>query len=62
MTFNRGPEPGLVHVIGLQTSESDDRFTVNVGVYVREIDLSLNDGWHRQHKTGEPGQDGAGNR
>lgn len=59
MTFNREPEPGLVHVIGFQGSQSGGKFTVNLGIYVREIDVMFDDWWGRRGKAGEPGRDGA---
>lgn len=37
-TFNREREPGLIQVIGFQGSQSATRFTVNIGIYVREVD------------------------
>jgi hypothetical protein len=58
-TFNREAEPGLVHVIGFQASQSGDRFTVNLGVYVREVDALLHDWWGRSGKSGTPGRDSA---
>jgi uncharacterized protein DUF4304 len=59
VTFNREVEPGLIHVVGFQGSQWGGKFTVNLGVYVREIDLMFDDWWHRQGKPGEPGRDGA---
>ena len=54
-TFNREAE----HVIGFQASQSGDRFTVNLGVYVREVDALLHDWWGRSGKSGTPGRDSA---
>lgn len=37
--FNRSPEPGIVHVISLQMSKygpHDPKFTVNLGVFIKE--------------------------
>jgi Domain of unknown function (DUF4304) len=56
-TFNREAEPGLVHVTGFQGSQSDGRFTVNLGIYVREVDVLLHDWWGRSGKQGTPGRD-----
>jgi hypothetical protein len=56
-TFNREVEPGLVHVVGFQASQSGDKFTVNLGVYVREVDAFLHDWWGRSGKSGRPGRD-----
>jgi hypothetical protein len=42
-SFNRETEPGLIHVLGFQGSKWGDRFTVNAGVYVREIDELFDD-------------------
>jgi Domain of unknown function (DUF4304) len=58
-TFNREAEPGLVHVIGFQGSQSGGNFTVNLGVYVREVDVLLHDWWGRSGKQGTPGRDAA---
>lgn len=56
-TFNREAEAGLVHVINFQGSQWGGKFTVNLGVYVREIDRLFDDWWGRQGKVGEPGRD-----
>jgi Domain of unknown function (DUF4304) len=56
-TFNREVEPGLVHVTGFQGSQSDGKFTVNLGIYVREVDVLLHDWWGRSGKQGTPGRD-----
>jgi Domain of unknown function (DUF4304) len=58
-TFNREVDPGLVHVIGFQGSKSDGRFTANLGIYVREVDVLLHDWWGRSGKLGTPGRDAA---
>jgi hypothetical protein len=58
-TFNREPEGGLVQVLNFQGSDTGERFTVNVGIYVREIDELLDDWWRRERKPGVPGRDGA---
>jgi hypothetical protein len=42
-TFNREREPGLIQVIGIQGSQSSERFTVNLGIYVREVDQLMHD-------------------
>jgi len=57
-TFNRVTEPGLVHVVGFQASRWGDEFTVNLGVYVREIDDLFDSIWGGS-KAGVPGVDGA---
>src|SRR5437879_10849709 len=57
-TFNRVTEPGLVHVVGFQASRWGDEFTVNLGVYVREIDDLFDSIWGGS-KAGVPGLDGA---
>jgi hypothetical protein len=57
-TFNRETEPGLVQVVSFQASKWGGRFTVNLGIYVREVDKLFDDWWGR-FKTGIPGQDGA---
>jgi hypothetical protein len=36
-----------------------DKFTVNVGIYVGEVDELLDDWWRRERKSGVPGRDGA---
>jgi uncharacterized protein DUF4304 len=59
MTFNREPEDGLIHVVNFQGSKWGDKFTVNVGIYVREVDELLDDWWRRERKSGVPGRDGA---
>jgi len=59
MTFNRKPEDGLIHVVNFQGSKWGDKFTVNVGIYVREVDELLDDWWRRERKSGLPGHDGA---
>jgi hypothetical protein len=56
-TFNREPEPGLVHVTGFQGSQSGGKFAVNLGIYVREVDVLLHDWWGRSGKQGTPGRD-----
>src|SRR5450759_3794583 len=56
-TFNREAEPGLVHVVGFQGSQSGGRFTVNLGVYVHEVDVLFHDWWGRSGKQGTPGRD-----
>ena len=58
-TFNREPEAGLIHVVGFQGSKWGDKFTVNLGIYVREIDELFDDWWRRDGKKGDPGKDGA---
>ncbi len=57
-SFNRVTEPGLVHVVGFQGSKWGDEFTVNLGVYVREIDELFNSSW-KKPKPGVEGVDGA---
>lgn len=47
-TFNREPELGLIHVVGFQGSRSGDRFTVNVGIYLRDFDQLFSDWWTRE--------------
>jgi len=47
-TFNRECETGLIQVIGFQGGRSGDRFTLNVGIYVREIDQLWHDYWTRE--------------
>ena len=42
-TFNREREPGLIQVVGIQGSQSSERFTVNLGIYVREVDQLMHD-------------------
>jgi len=54
VSFNRVTEPGLVHVVGFQASKWGDEFTVNVGVYVREIDELFTSYWNRS-MVGVPG-------
>lgn len=56
-TFNRVAEPGLVHVVGFQAGKWGDEFTVNLGVYVREIDDLFDSVWGGS-KAGVPGVDG----
>jgi hypothetical protein len=56
--FNQQREAGLVHVVGFQASKWGDRFTVNVGVYVREVDQLFDDWWGRSKKPGLPGEEG----
>ncbi len=46
-TFNRERETGLFHVIGFQGSRWNDGFTVNVGIYLREVDQLFDDHWTR---------------
>lgn len=58
MTFNRQTEPGLIHVVAFQGQQSGGTFTVNLGVYVREVDQLFDDWWGRSKKTGKPGEDG----
>jgi hypothetical protein len=53
-SFNRVTEPGLVHVVGFQGSKWGDEFTVNLGVYVREIDELFNSSW-KKPKAGDEG-------
>jgi len=57
-SFNRVAEPGLVHVVGFQASKWGDEFTVNVGIYVREIDELFTSYWNRS-RVGLPGVDRA---
>jgi uncharacterized protein DUF4304 len=57
--FNKSPEAGLIHVVGFQGSKWGDEFTVNLGVYVREVDQLFDDSWGRSKKAGVPGEDGA---
>jgi hypothetical protein len=57
-TFNKQSEPGLIHVVGFQGSKWGDSSTVNLGVYVREIDQLFDDWWGRSKKAGAPGEDG----
>ena len=45
--------------MNFQGSDTGNRFTVNVGIYVREIDELLDDWWRREGKAGVPGRDGA---
>jgi uncharacterized protein DUF4304 len=59
LTFNRESEPGLIHVVGFQGSRWGGEFTVNLGIYVREIDALFDDWWGREGKVGMPGRDGA---
>ncbi len=59
MTFNREHEVGLVHVIGFQGRQWGGRFTINLGIYVREIDVIFDDWWGRQSKARESGRDGS---
>jgi hypothetical protein len=56
--FNKQPETGLIHVIGFQGRKWGDSFTINLGVYVREIDQLFDDWWGRSKKAGVPGEDG----
>lgn len=55
-SFNRVTEPGLVHVVGFQGSKWGDEFTVNLGVYVHEIDQLLNSNLPKS-AAGVPGVD-----
>jgi hypothetical protein len=55
-TFNRVTEPGLIHVVGFQAGRWGDEFTVNLGVYVREIDELFTSSWNRS-VAGVPGVD-----
>ena len=57
-TFNCEVEPGLIQVVGFQASKWGDKFTVNLGIYVREVDKLFDDWWGRS-MTGVPGRDGA---
>lgn len=57
-SFNRVTEPGLIHVVGFQASNWSDQLTVNLGVYVREIDDLFDSVWGGS-KAGVPGVDGA---
>ena len=57
--FNRESEEGLIHIVSFQGSMGGDRFTVNLGVYVVEIDKLLADWWGRAGKKGVPGRDTA---
>lgn len=56
VTFNRQTEPGLIHVVAFQGQQSGGTFTVNLGVYVREVDQLFDDWWGRSKKTGKPGE------
>jgi uncharacterized protein DUF4304 len=57
--FNKQPEAGLIHVVGFQANKWGGSFTMNLGVYVREVDQLYDDWWGRSNKTGLPGEDGA---
>jgi hypothetical protein len=55
--FNKQPQAGLTQVIGFQGNKWGDSFTVNLGVYVREVDQLFDDWWGKSNKAGAPGED-----
>jgi hypothetical protein len=57
--FNKSLGAGLVEVVGFQGSKWGDQFTVNLGLYVREVDQLFDDWWGRSKKVGLPGEHGA---
>ena len=57
--FNKPTEPGLVHVVGFQGNKWGGSFTVNLGVYVREVDQLFDDWWGQSKRAGVPGEGAA---